>query len=413
MESSIAARSPTADVRSPEAPPAQAAAARRGRRAFVVLGGLVAAAALATGVYALATANQETTDDAQVEADVVPIAARVGGAVQKVHVEDNAQVKKGQLLVELDSGDFAARLEQAQAELMSAKAQLAIAEAQAEVVEATAKGGFSSARAMVSGSSVAVSSAAAQVEAAKAALERARAEARRAELDLERTQKLYAAQAAPKQMLDNAQLTHDAAQAALAQAEAALAAAEEQRRAAQSRVAEAQGRLTQTEPIDAQISAARAQAELARARVKAAIAAVTLAENQLSYTRILAPDDGTVSKLSVHEGQLISPGAPIAELVPAHTWVVANFKETQIGRMRPGQRATISVDAFGGRELEGRVESLSAGTGARFSLLPPDNASGNFVKVVQRVPVRIALVDPPKDFPLRAGLSAEVTIYLK
>ncbi|MFL5415428.1 MAG: HlyD family efflux transporter periplasmic adaptor subunit, partial [Myxococcales bacterium] len=142
-------------------------------------------------------------------------------------------------------------------------------------------------------------------------------------------------------------------------------------------------------------------------------AALELARLQLSYAKIFAKDDGMVSRLTVHEGQLVQAGQPMMALVPTETYVVANFKETQIGDMKPGQNVDVDIDAFPGRTLHGKLESLSGGTGSRFSLLPPDNASGNFVKVVQRIPVRIAWVDPPKDLPLRAGLSADVTVHVK
>src|SRR5512140_2671828 len=225
------------------------------RVALWSMGGALAAVALAMGAYAFATRNEETTDDAQVEADVVPIAPRTGGAVLAVAVQDNQAVKKGDLLVELDPADNAARLAQAEAELATAQAQLEAALAQEQVVAASAKGGLSSARAMVSGSSVAVSSA-----GAKAALSRATADAKKAELDLERTKELFAAGAVAKERLDNAQITSDSARAALAQAEAGLAVAEEQKRSAESRVEEAEGRLAQSTPIQAQMAAAHAQA---------------------------------------------------------------------------------------------------------------------------------------------------------
>ena len=172
------------------------------------------------------------------------------------------------------------------------------------------------------------------------------------------------------------------------------------------------GRVTQSAPIEAQIGASRANADLAHARVDGASASLDLAKLQLSYTKIVAPSDGLASKLSVHAGQLVSVGQPVVELVPITTYVIANFKETQIGKMRPGQRARIEIDAFPHRDFEGRVESLSGGTGSSFSLLPADNASGNFVKVVQRVPVRIAWVNPPTDLVLRAGLSVDATVYV-
>ncbi len=164
--------------------------------------------------------------------------------------------------------------------------------------------------------------------------------------------------------------------------------------------------------MGAQLAAAHAAAELARARVKVAEAQLRTARLQLDYTRVVAPEDGVVSRLGVHPGQNVQPGAPVAELVPSRTYVVANFKETQIGRMRPGQPAEIRLDAYPGRVFEGTVESRSGGTGARFALVPPDNASGNFVKVVQRVPVRITWTKPP-DVPLAAGLSAVVTVRVR
>ncbi|KFE70453.1 HlyD family secretion protein [Hyalangium minutum] len=398
----------------PKAPSASGEAAQKaakGRRAFLVLGGVAALVLVSIGGYALLTHGQETTDDAQIEADVVPISSRVAGAVLTVHVKDNQTVKAGDVLVELDPVDLQARLAQAQAELATAKAQADAARAQEQVAASSAKGGLHSAKAVLSGSSVAVSSADAQVAAAQAALDRSQAEAHRTELDLTRFRQLREAGAISQQQLDNAQAAYDSAQAALLQARANLTAAQESKRAAISKVAEAEGRVAQTENVDAQVAAAHASTELAEARVRAAEAAVALAENQVRYTHIVAPADGIVSKLGVHTGQLVNLGTPVAELVPAQTYVVANFKETQIGGMHPGDHVKVAIDAFPGHDLEGSVESLSAGTGARFSLLPPDNASGNFVKVVQRVPVRIAWKSPP-DVPLRAGLSAEVTVYV-
>jgi membrane fusion protein, multidrug efflux system len=405
-----AAPKPVRPVENNDEAPSRVPARTTSKRPFVILGIAIALAGLGILGYSLLTANEEETDDAQVEADVVPIGSRISGQILKVPVEENQVVKKGDLLVVVDDADYAARVAQAQAELVTAQAQSAAADAQEQVVSATAKGGFTSASAAVSGSSMAVNAANAQVAAAKAALDRAKADARKADLDLARNKELRAANAVPQERFDNAQIAYDSAQATLAQAIANLSAAEDGRAGAVSRVAEAKGRLDQSTPIDAQIATAHANAELARARVKSAEAALTLAQNQLSYTKITAPEDGEVSKLSVHPGQLVAAGQPVAELVPIRTYVVANYKETQTGRMRPGQRATITIDSFKGRKLEAVVESLSGGTGARFSMLPPDNATGNFVKVVQRVPVRLKWVNQPPDLALRAGLSADVTV---
>lgn len=388
--------------------------ARPGRRRLLIVGGAVAAiAAAGLGVRLLLTRGDQNTDDAQVEADVVPIAPRVGGAVVRVAVQDNQQVRKGDLLLEIDPADYEARARQAAGELATATAQAAAADAQVQVVEATARGGFAGARAAVSSSAAALQGADAQILAARAALQRAEAEARKASADLERGRQLRAGDAIPQSQLDTVQAAADTADANVAAARAQLAVAQEGKRTAQGRVGEARGKLSQSTPIEAQIAAAHASAELAHARVESARAALDLARLQLRYTQVLAPADGEVSRLTAREGQLVAAAQPVAQLVPNATYLVANFKETQVGAMRPGQRAEVQVDAYGGRTLEGRVESISGGTGARFSLLPPDNASGNFVKVVERVPVRIAWVHPPKDLALRAGLSADVTVHTR
>jgi len=380
---------------------------------LIILGALVAVMAIVIGGYALLTANQENTDDAQIEADVIPLAARVGGQVIKVAVVENQEVKKGQPLFTVDPSDYAAHAKQAEAAVATAQAQAAAADAQYQVAQAGAKGGFTSAKAGVSGSSAAVATAAAQVATAQANLARAEADARRTGQDLARAQQLFADKAVAQMALDNAQAAADSAKAQLAAAKAQVNAAQEQKRAAETRVDVAKGHLEQSSEVDASLAAAKANADLAHARVEEAQAALTLAKNQLAYTQVVAPDDGVVSKLGVHEGQLIQPGQPLAELVPDATYVVANFKETQVGRIKPGDKVEVKIDAYSGRTLEGKVESLSGGTGARFSLLPPDNASGNFVKVVQRVPVRIGWVNPPKDISLRAGLSTDVTVFVK
>jgi membrane fusion protein (multidrug efflux system) len=383
----------------------------RGRRAFIVLGVVMLVVLGGIGAYAFFTANRETTDDAVVEADVVPVTARVGGLVARLQVHDNQRVKKGDLLLTLDDKDFAARLAQARAELQTATAQAAGAHAQEQVVQASARGTLRGAQAQVSASSSDVQAADAQIAAAEAEVARAQAQSAKAERDLARARELVASDAIARQQLDAAQVANDSAQAALAQARANVTAAQEAKRAAESRVAEAQARVSQSTPVDQQIAAAHANALLADARVVSAQAAVQLAELQLSYTKVTAPDDGLVTQLGAREGGLVQMGQPLAQLVPDETYVVANFKETQIDGVHPGDRAEVEIDAYPGRTFEAAVESLAGGTGSRFSLIPPDNASGNFVKVVQRVPVRIAWKTPP-DVPLRAGLSASVTVYL-
>ncbi|HZL19732.1 MAG TPA: HlyD family secretion protein [Polyangia bacterium] len=390
-----------------EAPP------KRRLRPFLILGVIAVLAVSGVAIYHFATVGREETDDAQVAADVVPIGTRVAGAVTHVNVTENQLVKRGDLLVEIDPSDYDARAQQAEAELSIAKAQAAAADAQVQIVDATSKGGLASARAALTGSAAGVQSAGAQLAASHADVERSDAQLRKAEIDLGRAKTLRQANAVTQAQLDSAQIAFDSAKAAKAQSEAQVALAEDARRGAESRVGEARGRVSQSAPVAPQIAEARANADLANARVRSAEAALALAKLQLGYTKITAPSAGYASKLTVHEGQLVSVGQPLIELVPSTTYLIANFKETQVGSMHIGQPAEIEIDALPGRKFQGKVQSLSGGTGASFSLLPADNATGNFVKVVQRVPVRIAWDNLPAGVDLRAGLSADVTVDVR
>ncbi len=403
------------EVHVPEASHANQAAAPSkpsGARPFLWLGLVSACGFGALFGYRALHAGEESTDDAQVEADVVQIAARVHGIVAKVPVRTDQRVREGDVLFELDPAELRARLAQAEAELATAAAQASAAQAQEQVTVAGATGGLDSAKARVSTTRVDVRNADAQVAVAEAALSRARADAKQSELDLGRTKTLHAGGSVTSEELDAAQLAYDATHAALAQAEASVALTKEAHLAAESRVVEAQGSLTANAPLDARVAAAHAQTELAQARVKAAEAAVTLAQLELSYTKVLAPTSGVISKLGARVGGLLAAGQPVAELVPDASYVVASFKETQVGRIRPGQPAEITLDAHPGVKIHGVVQSLSSGTGSRFSLLPPDNASGNFVKVIQRVPVQIAW-QKPEGLQVQVGMSAEVTVQVE
>jgi membrane fusion protein (multidrug efflux system) len=280
------------------------------------------------------------------------------------------------------------------------------------IVAASSRGGLSSARAALSGSAASVAGADAQVEAAKAALLHAQADASRAEVDWKRAEGLGKVDAIPHAQVESLASAAAVANAAVAQARAQLMAAQEGKRLAQSRIGEAQGRVEQSTPVDAQLAAVKANADLAHARVTGAEAALAQARLNLSYTRLTAPRDGHISRLAVHAGQLVGPGQTVTNVLPLETFVVANFKETQVGQMHPGQSAEIAIDAFHGRKFHARVDSIAFGTGSQFSLLPPDNASGNFVKVVQRVPVKLVWSDLPAGLTLEAGLSADVTVFV-
>jgi membrane fusion protein (multidrug efflux system) len=344
---------------------------------------------------------------------MVPISARVGGNVIAVPVVDNQAVKKGDLLAQIDPTDYENKVKVAEAEIQASKAQAEAADAQVRIVEASSKGGLSTARAALSGSTSSVAGADAQIEAAKAAVARAQADADKAETDLKRALSLRKDDAIPQAQVDSLTAAAAAQRAAVAQAQAQLGAATEMKNTARSRIAEAQGRVEQSTPVEAQLSAAKANADLAHARVASAETMLAQAQLNLSYTKIVAPQDGHISKLAVHPGQLASPSQTITNVLPNTTYVIANFKETQVGGMRAGQTADIALDAYPGRTFHARVDSVAYGTGAQFSLLPPDNASGNFVKVVQRVPVKLVWTDLPDEVRVEAGLSADVTVLTR
>jgi membrane fusion protein (multidrug efflux system) len=311
----------------------------------------------------------ETTDNAQVDGHIVPVLAKVGGYVKTVSVNENDHVTAGKLLVQLDDADYRVRLQQAQADLAAA--------------EATGGGGGFSGQAQSQ-----VQSATGQRAALDAQIGAARANANKADLDLARAREL-----ADKQIISKQQL--DAAQAMAAVAHANLIAAERQAAAAGGTV-----------------NTAEAGVRVANARTLAARANAENSQLQLDYTHITAPASGEVSRKQVEVGQLVAAGQPLMSIVAdTGVWVTANFKETQLATIRPGQPVEFEIDAYGGCVGEGKVASVSGATGAKFALLPPDNATGNFTKVVQRVPVRIAVTKPcAGNLPLRPGLSAVVHI---
>jgi membrane fusion protein (multidrug efflux system) len=384
----------------------------RAKRLYLILGGAVLALLLIYGIFVLVTHGRESTDDAQVSADIVPVAPRIAGQVIAVHVTENQLVHKGDLIAELDPNDAQVKVAQAQSDLDTALAQAQQADAQTQVTQANASGGLNAARGAVQSMQQSVGTSAAAVNEARAGVSRAEANAAKAAADWKRAEELGGKGDISKAQVDAARAANEAAQADVASARAKLASSQNAQQAAQANVVQAQGKLEQSAPVSAQVAAARATAALAHAKVNAQQAVLQAAQLNLSYTKITAPADGIASRLSVHPGGLVAPGTPIVQLVPLRTYLIANFKETQVKEMRPGQRATIKTDALGGQEFEGKVESISGGTGASFSLLPPDNASGNYVKVVQRVPVRVSWNGPTSD-RVAAGASAEVTVYTK
>jgi membrane fusion protein (multidrug efflux system) len=396
---------------------------------FRVIVGIVVLLAVGAGVWWWMTRGYESTDDAQVDAHVTQMASRVGGTVLRVPVDDNQTVEPGTVLAEIDPRDYQVAVDKAKAELADAEAAAIAAQSNVPITSTSTQSGVSTAQSSVEQARSVIESAAKEIEAARARLTAAQARLREAEAnatrsrrDVERLKGLLAKDEVSQQQYDAAvaaaegqSAATDTARAQIAEAEAGIRMAESRQTQAQSgeQVARAGLRNAQTGPE--QVTAMRARAASAQAHVEQAKATLAQAELNLQYAVVKAPVRGVVSRKSVNPGQVIQQGQPLMALVQTdEVWITANFKETQLTDMRPGQRVTIDVDAFGGREFRGKVDSIAAATGARFSLIPPENATGNFVKVVQRVPVKIVLEsgqDP--EHLLRPGMSVSPTVYTR
>jgi membrane fusion protein (multidrug efflux system) len=354
--------------------------------------------------------GKESTDDAQVEGRVVSISPRVSGQVEKVLVIDNQPVKQGDLLVQLDTRDLDAKLAASRADVESAKANLASAQVNLRLTQVNSEASLRQARGGLTQASSGVQATRSSLAQAKAEVDAAEAADRLAQADWARAQDLAKAEAISRADIDARRSRAEQARAALEQARARLSTTEANLASSGGGLATAQGRLAAAETAPEQVKAAEVAVQAAQAHLDQAEAAYDLAALNRSYAEVRAPVDGTVSRRTVEQGQLVGPDRPMLALVPLQdVWVVANFKEDQIGEMKPGQKATVRVDTYGRRDFQGHVESLAGASGARFALLPPDNASGNFVKVVQRVPVIVRL-DRAPDVPLRPGMSAVVSV---
>ncbi len=351
-------------------------------------------------IYWFITRNQETTDDAFIESNVVQISPHVGGYVTRVLVTDNQWVKAGDVLAEIDARDYEIRVKQAEAALAVSVARHGAAEQDLSVVTTTSKAITEQA---LSGVEAARANSA-QVSAQASAVE---AQAQLTHADLQRYQALYQKDEISKQRLDQATTADHAAQAQWEAAKRGAAAAAAQ-------VLQAEARLAEARSGPRQVALKREQAVSGQASVEEARAALEQAKLDLAYTRLIAPVEGRVTRKSFYQGQLIQPGgSAVMAIVYGNPWVIANFKETQLRRMHPGQPVEVTVDAYPGRVYKAHVDSLQAGTGSRFSLLPPENASGNYVKVVQRLPVKIVFDEKPEDLQLLApGMSVEPKVIL-
>ena len=397
-------------------------------RFFLLVGAIIIAVG-GVFLWLWITAGRESTDDAQVDAPVTSVSARVGGTVMRVPVKDNQRVDAGAVLVELDPRDYQVAIDKARAELADAEASAVAAQSNVPITSTTTASNVSTAEGSVEEAGGGVDAAQKEVGAAHARLTTAQARQREAEAnaartskDVERLRGLLAKDEVSQQQFEAAVSAAEAQRAATDSAKSQVVEAEAGIRVAESKLVQARAgeqqaraglRSAQTGP--AQVTATRARALAAEAHAQQARASLAQAELNLQYTTIKAAVKGIVSRKTAQIGQVIQPGQPLMALVPYEdVWITANFKETQLANMRPGQSATVKVDAYGGREYKGHVDSIAAATGSRFSLLPPENATGNFVKVVQRVPVKIVL-EPGQDpeHLLRPGLSVAPTVYTK
>ncbi len=357
---------------------------------------------VAIGAYAVWSyyAVRESTDDAQVDGHINPISARVSGTVIKVLHDDNDFVQAGTLLVDLDPKDYQVAVERAKADLANAQANSTAASVGVPYMTTTSSNQLVAADANVKAADK-------EVIAAQARVQEAQANYTKVSTDLKRMEQLVAKDEVSRQQYDSAVANASSSRAALDAAIAAVAGAES--RAAQAR-AQAEGAHT----VPEQIKITQARAGAASADVQKNQAILAQAGLNLDYTKILAPVTGIISKRSVEPGQVVQAGQPLFSIVDLDDiWITANFKETQLKSMKPGQRVKIHVDAYN-RDYSGTVESMGGATGSRFSLLPPENATGNYVKVVQRVPVRIR-IDKGEDpeHQLRPGMSAVPEVIVK
>jgi membrane fusion protein (multidrug efflux system) len=343
---------------------------------------------------------RESTDDAQVDGHIYSVTSRVSGTITEINFDENDQVKQGQVLAQLDPKDYQVARDRAQAELADASASARAASTGIPITSTTTTSGVETARANLRAAQRAV-------DAAQARTREAEANYTKASQDLKRFQQLVEKDEISRQQ-------YDAAVAAEQAAKATLDASHSQVATAESQVAQAEANLRSALTAPQQILVQQARAGAAHANVQTRDAALAQAELNLSYTTIKSPVEGIAGRRNVQVGQLIQGGQPITSIVDVNdVWITANYKETQLKNMRVGQSAKVHVDAYD-RDLDGKIVSIGGATGARFSLLPPENATGNYVKVVQRIPVKIELnpgQDP--DRRLRPGMSTVVTVVTK
>jgi membrane fusion protein (multidrug efflux system) len=357
--------------------------------------------------------SYESTDDAQVDAHLYPVSARVSGYVVKVNVDDNQYVQKGAVLVEIDPKDYEVAVEQAKANLASTEATAQSMNIDVPITTVNTSSQLKFAASGVEDAGAGIANSEKQLAAAQAQLDAAEANNVKAQDDLRRYKALVDKQEVAEQVYDQALATAKASTATVAAARDNVAAGEQAVRQARSRLGQSEASQQSAETGPQQVSSTRARARAAIADVQQKRAALEQAELNLQYTRIVAPVSGEVNK-TVVVGLNVQPGQQLLTVVPLdEVWITANFKETQLRQMKVGQKSEIHVDSTG-KTFRGRVDSVAGATGPLFSLLPPENATGNYVKIVQRVPVKIVL-DPGEnqDHQLRPGMNVVPDVYIR
>lgn len=361
----------------------------------------------------------ESTDDAQIDGHIYPISARVNGHVIKVNYDDGDTVKKGDVLVVIDPTDYQVALEKARADYQEAAAQADAARYGVPISSVGSGSQIRSADADMAAAEASVAAAQKEAEAAQSQVVEAQANALKLNTDVERYRQLLGKREISAQQFDAAIAAATAANATVKAREASLLAAQAQVKNAQSRIVQANAELRNARITPKNVAATQAKAQSADAQAQVYKASLDQAQLNLSYTTIVAPVDGVVGQRSVQVGSNVAIGQDLMAVVPLNdVWVTANFKETQLAHMHPGEYTKIKVDTYGGKTWDGRVTDIGGATGARFSLLPPENATGNYVKVVQRIPVRIDFDghDKPgfnKDGKLRPGMSVEPDVRVR
>jgi membrane fusion protein, multidrug efflux system len=374
--------------------------------------------------------THQSSDNAIVIGHIHQVSSKIAGTVTEVMVSDNEEVKPGQVLVKLDRKDFENKVQQAQAALDSARSQADAAKATIALASQTSRGNTTQAEGDIGIAQAAISTAQATVEEAQAGIPLAESQVAQADANLQKAQAdydryeiLYQQGAVTLQQLETAKATYGVNRAqkstavqGVQQAEARLTQAQESITSAQAKLAASQGGVEQATASGQQTAVNRSQYEAAKSAIAESIAALKEAQLQLSYINITAPSAGRIGKKNVEIGNRVQVGTPLMAIIGNEYWIVANLKETQLNRIKLGQSVEVKLDAFPKQTFTGRVDSLSPASGAQFALLPPDNATGNFTKIVQRIPVKIIL-DPQSisgyDDRITPGMSAEVTIEIK